>query len=614
MFRPSVGPEVRGHQRLRRLWQLRRSVQLVWQSSRKSTLIHAGLMLLLGLLPIAGLYLVKLIIDAITAQAPTAVDWERLAGCLAAAGGIAVLTDWLRALDAHVSEEQSQQVTDYVQDLLHKQAIRLDLGYYENPEFQDSLHRAQTEAPYRPALIVNRLIGLLQNSVSLGAITLLLLAFHWGLTLGLFLLMLPILFVRLRHTRLQHRNWQAWTAGQRQAHYLSQLLNVQDHAKEVRLFGLGGYLHLRYMGLRESIRRNRLSLSRHRAVGEAVTQSCASLAIYGALAFLAYQTLIRTISVGDMVVYYQALQRGQTLLRELFASAAGLYENALFLSNFYDFLLLEPRVREPEIPRSVPHPPLGEIRFESVGFDYPHGTRPVLKDVNLTIRAGETVALVGKNGAGKTTLIKLLCRLYDPTTGRITVDGVDLREFPSDEWRRQIGVVFQDFGRYQFTAGENIGFGDLSALNELDRIEQAARLSGAADVISDLPHGYDTQLGTLFAGGEDLSIGQWQRVAIARAAFRQAGIIVLDEPTSALDPEAEAQVLETFRELAKNRTAILISHRLSTVCLADRIFVIDGGCVRESGNHAALLSLNGIYAAMFHAQARHYQPAQAEHV
>ncbi|MDD5034416.1 MAG: ABC transporter ATP-binding protein [Methylococcaceae bacterium] len=590
-----------------RLWQLRRSVQLVWQSSPGSTLAHAGLMFLVGLLPVAGLYLIKLIIDRVTV--PQEADWESLAGMLAAAAGIAVLTDWLRALDAHVSEIQSQQVTDYVQGLLHKQAIRLDLGYYENPDFQDNLHRAQTEAPYRPAMIVDRLIGLLQNSVSLGAIALLLLAFHWELTLGLFLFMLPILFFRLRHARRQHRNWQNWTAGQRQANYLSQLLNFQDHAKEVRLFGLGEHLHQRFMQLRESIRRDRLTLSRHRAMGEALTLGCASLGVYGALAFLAYQTLIRTISVGDMVVYYQALQRGQMLLRELFSNATGLYENSLFLSNFYDFLLLEPKVREAVDPRPLPCPLRGEIRFEKVRFDYPHGSRPVLESIDLTIGGGETVALVGKNGAGKTTLIKLLCRLYDPTEGCIRVDGIDLRDLSGEQWRRQIGVVFQDFGRYHFTARENIGIGDLSALDSPERIEQAAHLSGAAGMIAGLPRGYDTQLGTLFAGGEDLSIGQWQQVAIARAALRSAGIIILDEPTSALDPEAESQVLERFRQLAEGRTAILISHRLSTVSLADRIFVLDEGRISEFGTHEELLRRQGIYAEMFHVQARHYQTA-----
>ncbi|QXP82900.1 ABC transporter ATP-binding protein [Methylococcus sp. Mc7] len=594
--------------RLHRLWQLCRSVQLVWQSSRKSTLIHGGLMLVLGLLPVAGLYLVKLIIDTVTA--PGAPEWESIGGLLVAALSIAVLTDWLRALDAHVSEIQSQQVTDYVQDLLHKQAIRLDLGYYENPEFQDNLHRAQTEAAYRPALIVDQLIRLLQNAVSLGAVALLLLAFHWELTLGLFLFMLPILFVRLRHARLQHRHWQNWTARQRQTHYLSQLLNFQDHAKEVRLFGLGNHLHQRFMDLRKSIRQDRLALSRDRTKGEALTQGCASLGVYGALAFLAYETMARAISVGDMVVYYQALQRGQTLLRDLFASAAGLYENALFLSNFYDFLLLEPRVKEPEAPCVIPHPLRGEIRFECVSFDYPHGTRPVLKAVDFTIHAGEKVALVGKNGAGKTTLIKLLCRLHDPTEGRITVDGIDLRNFSSDEWRKQIGVVFQDFGRYQFTARENIGFGDLSALNVPGRIERAAGLSGADGAIASLPHGYDTLLGTLFAGGEELSIGQWQQIAIARAALRSAAIIILDEPTSALDSEAEARVLERFRQLAEGRTAILISHRLSTVRLADRIFVINDGQISEAGTHAELLRLNGAYASMFHAQARHYKSSR----
>ena len=589
---------------LTRFWRLRRSVELVWRSSPRSTLVHAALTIALGLLPVASLCLLKLIIDALTKNGQTLSGWTTLAGLLAGAAILAVVIDWLRALDIYVSEIQSREVAGYVHDLINRQSLRLDLAFYENPEFHDNFHRVQTEAPHRPSLMVDRLVGVLQNAISLSGIFLLLFAFQWKLTLWVFIAIFPILIVRLQNADFQHRSWRTQTSRLRQIHYLSHLISHQDHAKEVRFFNLGSHLHQRFIRLQNSIWRDQRVAARHRAIGEGIAQSCASLANYGALAFLAHQAVTGEVNIGEVVVYYQALHRGQSLLRELFSNAAGLLENTLFLSNFYDFLMLESRIREPAVPRAMVFPFRGEIRFEKVAFDYPSSQRSVLKDFNLAIRSGETIAIVGRNGVGKTTLIKLLCRLYDPAEGRITVDGVDLRELATAEWRQQIGVVFQDFGRYHFSVRENIGIGDFSAIDAPERIEEAAVLSGASATIACLSHGYETQLGTLFPGGEDLSIGQWQQIAIARAMLRSANIIVLDEPTSALDPEAEAELLERFRQLAKGRTAIIISHRLSTVRLADRICVIYEGRVTESGTHAELLKLNQLYATMYRAHAR----------
>jgi ATP-binding cassette, subfamily B, bacterial len=591
---------------LRRLWCLRRSVELVWRSSPRTTFVHAGLMIVLGFLPVASLYLLKLIIDALTKDELAGSEWTVLAGLLTATVVLAVGTDWLRALDIYVSEAQSHRVVGYIHELINRQSLRLDLAYYENPDFHDNFHRAQTEAPHRPPLIVDRLIGVLQNVISLSGIFVLLFAFQWKLTLWVFIAVVPILIVRLKNADVQHRSWRTQTSRLRQIQYLNHLISHQDHAKEVRLFNLSSHLHQRFIQLQDSIWGDQCLTARRRAIGEGIIQSCASLGNYGALAFLAHQAVAGKVNIGEVVVYYQALQRGQSLLRELFSNAAGLLENTQFLSNFYDFLMLEPKVREPAEPRAMAFPCQGEISFENIGFDYPSSPRRLLKDVNLTIRSGETIAIVGRNGAGKTTLVKLLCRLYDPTEGRITVDGVDLRELATAEWRQQIGVVFQDFGRYHFSVRENIAIGDFSAINAPERIEEAALLSGASATIACLSQGYETQLGTLFPGGEDLSIGQWQQIAIARAALRSASIVILDEPTSALDPQAEAELLERFRQLTEGRTAIIISHRLSTVRLADRICVIDEGRVAESGTHAELLQLNQLYASMYRAQARRY--------
>ena len=306
-------------------------------------------------------------------------------------------------------------------------------------------------------------------------------------------------------------------------------------------------------------------------------------------------------------MYYQAFQRGQSLLRETLSGLASLYENSLFLSNFYEFLDLEPKVIDPLIPHPIPQPLQLGIKFDRVKFHYPHSSRPVLEDISFTIQPGETVAIVGENGAGKTSLIKLICRLYDPTEGRITWDGIDLREFSISKLRQQISVVFQDYVHYNLTVKENIGFGELQLLPQEENVRQAARQAGVEKAISRLPYGYDTTLGHEFEEGEELSIGEWQKIAIARAFLRQTPIIILDEPTSALDPGAEAEVLSKFRQLTHNRTGILISHRLSTVRLADSILVLEEGTITERGTHEELLQLQGTYAHLFATQAQHYR-------
>jgi ATP-binding cassette subfamily B protein len=306
-------------------------------------------------------------------------------------------------------------------------------------------------------------------------------------------------------------------------------------------------------------------------------------------------------------MYYQAFQRGQDALREVLNSLAGLYEDNLFLFNLQEFLESKPKVIEPSHPQPIPQLKQKGIQFHHVSFQYPSSNRKGLEDISLTIQPGEVVALVGENGAGKTTLIKLLCRLYDPTAGTITFEGVDLKDLATDDLRRQISIVFQDYAKYHLTANENIWLGNIDLPPHDEHIEKAARKAGADDVIKSLPKGYETMLGNWFEDGEELSIGQWQKIALARAFLRDAQIIVLDEPTSALDPKAEAQVFEKFRQLLEGQSAILISHRLSTIKMADRIYLLEHGTITESGTHQELMQLGGTYAHLFETQAQHYR-------
>ncbi|HEY5540806.1 MAG TPA: ABC transporter ATP-binding protein, partial [Coriobacteriia bacterium] len=356
-----------------------------------------------------------------------------------------------------------------------------------------------------------------------------------------------------------------------------------------------------------TLRAERLGLAKRRATADVVGSTAAVLAVFATFASLAWQTIVGAITIGSMVMYYQAFQTGLGAIQQVLSGLAGLYEDNLFLTSFHEFMDLEPRVLPARDPRPVPRPMTDGLRFSSVDFAYPDTTRTALRDISLAIRPGEVVALVGPNGSGKTTLVKLLCRLYDPTSGTVTLDGVDLREFDVDELRRHASFVLQDFAMYQFTARENIRVGNVALSPADPAIEAAARDAGVHETIMALPSGYDTELGKWFDEGEELSHGEWQKVALARAFVRDAQILVFDEPTSALDPEAEARVFERIRELARDRAVVLISHRFSTVRGADRIYILDRGRIIESGTHDELVALNGRYAKMYEVQARAYQ-------
>jgi ATP-binding cassette subfamily B protein len=585
--------------------RVNRAVRLVWQATPGWTLANLLMQIIQGILPLAALYLMKLIVDGVMLSM-TAADktesFRQVMFFIGIAAGIALLYALCQLLANMANQAMSLAVTDHVFDLMHAKSVEVDLEYYENPQYFDTLHRAQQEGPYRPTAIVNDLVRLVQNSVTLIAMAGLLITLHWIIAVILFVAVLPGIFVRIHYSNKLFQWQRQRTTTERQASYLNWILTGDIYAKEVRLFGLGDLLIERFSKLQKQLRVEKLILSQKQSMADFMAQTSATIAVFGSFAYIAYKTVYGHITLGDMVMFFQAFQRGLNAMRDLLGGMASLYEDNLFLSNLFDFLKLRPKVKESAHPTPLPIPIQQGIVFDSVSFQYPSTTRKVLEDISLTIAPGETVALVGRNGCGKTTLAKLVCRLYDPQHGSISFDGIDLKEFEIRLLRREISVLFQDFVKYYLTANENIWFGNVDQPVDGQRIQTAADQAGVDELIRQLPHGYETILGKWFDNGEELSRGEWQKIALARAFLRKSQIILLDEPASSLDPRAEYEVFQRFKDLAAGATAIFISHRLSTVKMADRIFVMEKGKIVESGSYDELMEKKGSFAYLFDMQ------------
>ena len=619
------------------------ALRFVWRSSPRLAMFRVALVVLQGVVPLGMLYCTKLIVDAIASGTPGLsgnignpgnpeairsalpplsglehlipsglIDrmpdsLSLVMGLLVGYGALTIANTVITSLAELISIAQGQRIVDYAQMALHAKANELDLAYYENPDYHDMLERAEEEAAYRPIEVLENLFQLGLNTITLVGIAALLLSLHWGLTIVLLVAAIPAALVRMKYAQRLYDWTRQHTPLDRQAEYFSWLLTSDEAAKELRLFGLGSLFQERFRILRQRLYKGRVAIAKQRFVAFSLTQGLVGLITLTSYGVVILQTLQGGLLLGDLVLYHQAFQRGQDALRSLLRSISDLYESSLFIDNLQEFLDLSPIVVDPPKPKPFPMPIQGGIRCQDVSFSYGHSTRQALHHVNLTIQPGEIIALVGENGSGKTTLVKLLCRLYDPTHGQIQVDGIDLRHFALEEVRQHISVIFQDYTQYHLTAQENIWLGNIQRSPTLDSIQEASMRSGAHDMIQHLPQGYDTVLGKWFDQGEELSIGQWQAIALARAFLRPSQLIILDEPTSALDPRAEYRVFQKFRQLIQQQAAILITHRLSTVRLADRIYVMDQGTIVEQGSHDELMSCQGLYTSLYNTQARQYR-------
>lgn len=490
--------------------------------------------------------------------------------------------------------------------LILEKALKLDLRQFEDSEFYDKLTNARREASVRPLSLVNRTFGLVQNALSLITYGILLVNFSIWAVVMLIVAAMPVFIAETKFAGEGFRLF-SWRAPEtRQQNYLENLLAREDFVTEVKLYQLGEMLLERYRNLFEQLYGEDRDLTLRRGLWGYLLSLVSTGAFYVAYAWIVLETVLGKISLGDMTLYLTVFRQGQSTFSNALTSIGGMYEDNLYLSNLYDFL-------EEEVPKSSGKATIGlnpqdGMRFENVSFTYPGSSKPALKNISLHLKPREKLAIVGENGSGKTTLIKLLTRLYTPDSGRIFLDGLDLQEWDVDVLRRRIGVIFQNFVRYQFTVGENIGVGDVEHLENKTRWQTAAQKGMAQSFIDQLPQSFQTQLGRWFKGGQELSGGQWQKIALSRAFMRsQADILVLDEPTSAIDAQAEFEIFNHFHAITQNQMVLLISHRFSTVRMADKIVVIEDGEVIEQGTHEELLQLGGRYAKLFLLQAAGYQ-------
>ncbi len=593
-------------------------LRLVWQTSPLFTLATLILRLVRALLPVLALFIGKLIIDDVVgltqlpSKPPTLAGWwdagllNRLAWLLGAELALAVFSDVLGRVVSLLDSLLSEKFSNTTSVSLMEHAATLDLEDFEDSELQDQLDRARRQTSGRMTLL-SQLFGQAQDLVTIIGFAIGLVVYAPWLIVLLILALVPAFLGEAHFNAQSYALAYARTPEQRELDYVRQTGASVESAKEVKIFGLNSFLIQRYRDLATKFYTANRQLAVRRAGWGSVLTALGTVGYYVAYAYLAWRTLAGELSIGDLTFLSGSFRRLRTLLEGLLIGFSQTAGQALYLDDLFSFFEIEPEIHSPPNPRMFPVPIKHGFSFEDVGFRYPGAERWAVRHLNFRLNAGEVLALVGENGAGKTTLVKLLARLYDPDEGRILLDGYDLREYDLEALRSNIGVIFQDFVRYHLTAAENIAVGRIEARNDRPRIESAAERSLADEVIRKLPAGYEQVIGKRFRTGVDLSGGEWQKVAIARAYMRDAQVLILDEPTAALDARSEFEVFQRFKELSSGKTAVLISHRFSSVRMADRILVLADGTVEAMGTHEELLSQRGRYAELFELQAAGYR-------
>jgi ATP-binding cassette, subfamily B, bacterial len=588
-----------------------RVFRLVWEAYPPGAIAMVVVTLLGAFLPAAQAWVAKLVVDtvvqALNVRLTMEAGLQAVLPFLLLEFGLIMIGTILNECRTALRYILGSRLRHTMSTAVMKHALNLDLHYFEEAEYYDKLQNAREQSEFRPMAILETSFLLIQNAITLLSFIVILISFSPLIALILIVATIPALMAQMRYSNMYHTYRTGHTPESRRMMYLEYLLTVDSTAKEIKLFGLGGPLLNRYNGLFWKLYHLESSLIRRRGAASVLWGGVSSVSYYIAYGWIILQTIGGALTLGDMTLYLTVCRMTQATVQGLLFSIGQLYEGGLFMTNLFGFLGLEPRMAGPPNPRPVPATIAQGIEFRGVSFRYPGRDEWALRDINLYIAAGEKLALVGANGAGKNTLVKLLTRLYDPTEGQILIDGVDIRSYNPDDLRARIGVIFQDFVQYQTSARENIGYGQFDALDDDARVRSAAERGGADDLIRSLPDGYDTMLGHWFERGQELSGGQWQKVALGRAFMRDAEVLVLDEPTASLDAEREYEIFQRFRDLTAGKIALLISHRFSTVRMADKIVVIDAGQLTELGSHDELLARDGTYARLFNLQAEGYR-------
>jgi ATP-binding cassette, subfamily B, bacterial len=592
--------------RLRALRNMPPVLRILWESGRAVVSWGLVLRVIVAVLPFAvakvAQYIITDIAGVLRGVALPPNFWKLVATEVALNVFLGLIT---RAID-YSDSLLANRYTQYVSVRVMEQAARLDLTTYEDPVFYDRLERARVQATDRLAMIqqIGRLIQQVITTLVFSA------ALAWAspwLVLLLALGVLPSFLGETHYAFLGYAKNFRQTPAKRQMDYLRQVAGSREGAKEVKLFGLNKFFTARFQALADQIYLEDVTLSRSKLIVGGLLGIIGTLGYYGAYVYVIWRTLGGAYDIGQFTFLTAAIQQASSNLQQVFSTASGIADQALFLTDLIEFFKMEPTVNANPDGLLTPTKIQRGFEFRNVSFTYPGTQRTVLKNFNLTLSPGERIALIGENGQGKTTVVKLITRLYDPTEGQILLDGVDLREYSLEDLHRHIGVIFQDFMRFEMTARENIAVGRIDQPQQQGDIELAAHKSLADTVVSKLALGYDQILGRRFEGGVELSGGEWQKMALARAYLRDAQLLILDEPTAALDARSELEVFERFAELTEGKMALLISHRFSTVRMADRIVVLSGGRLIEEGNHQELMNRNGLYASMFEMQAASYR-------